>query len=204
MATADLRCAASAAERAAARPGDDAIAPGGRALDHGITIAAPPAAVWPWLAQMGSGRAGWYSYDRLDNGGVPSARHIQRDLQDIAIGTVIPALPGVTEYFVVTELSAPRYLVLGVPGARGAVGPIGSDTWRQSFSRANSTYWLSPDGDSGCRLHVRIRLGTLAVHLPGLGERSIPSGLARRLLQPFHFIMQRKQLVEIRRRAEGG
>jgi hypothetical protein len=30
--------------------------------------------VWPWLAQMGSGRAGWYAYDFIDNGGAPQRR----------------------------------------------------------------------------------------------------------------------------------
>ena len=40
---------------------------------HAITIDAPPEQVWPWMAQMGSGRAGWYSWDAIDNGGTPSA-----------------------------------------------------------------------------------------------------------------------------------
>ncbi len=44
-------------------------------MTRAIWVEAPPEKVWPWLAQMGRG-AGWYSYDRLDNGGRPSARHI--------------------------------------------------------------------------------------------------------------------------------
>ena len=36
---------------------------------HAITIDAPPEQVWPWIAQMGAGRAGWYSWDLIDNGG---------------------------------------------------------------------------------------------------------------------------------------
>lgn len=35
---------------------------------HAITVNAPPEQVWPWIAQMGSGRAGWYSWDAIDNG----------------------------------------------------------------------------------------------------------------------------------------
>ena len=34
-----------------------------------VTIDARPSAVWPWLVQMGCDRGGFYSWDRLDNGG---------------------------------------------------------------------------------------------------------------------------------------
>lgn len=44
-------------------------------MTRAISIAATPEQVWPWLAQLGRG-AGWYSYDRADNGGRQSARHV--------------------------------------------------------------------------------------------------------------------------------
>ena len=44
-------------------------------MTRATSIAVPPSVVWPWLAQLGRG-AGWYSFDRLDNGGIASARHI--------------------------------------------------------------------------------------------------------------------------------
>ena len=44
-----------------------------------ITIAAPPEQVWPWLVQLGYGRAGWYSYDWIDNDNRPSADRILPD-----------------------------------------------------------------------------------------------------------------------------
>jgi hypothetical protein len=44
-------------------------------MTRAVSIGAPPEDVWPWLAQLGRG-AGWYSFDALDNGGKPSARHI--------------------------------------------------------------------------------------------------------------------------------
>jgi proline iminopeptidase len=47
-----------------------------------VTIEAPPEQVWPWLAQMGYDRAGWYSWDRLDNGGRPSADRIHPEWQE--------------------------------------------------------------------------------------------------------------------------
>jgi hypothetical protein len=66
------------AERVMRMPGDTYLEGGPAArtvMTRAISIAAPPDVVWPWLAQMGRG-AGWYSYERLDNGGKTSARHI--------------------------------------------------------------------------------------------------------------------------------
>lgn len=59
-------------------PGDGYLDDESRArtvMTRATSIAAPPSVVWPWLAQLGRG-AGWYSFDRLDNGGITSARHI--------------------------------------------------------------------------------------------------------------------------------
>jgi hypothetical protein len=66
---------ATAAERVRPLPGDDLIRDRIGSLTHAVSIARPPRDVWPWLAQMGAGRAGWYSYDRLDNGGRQSERN---------------------------------------------------------------------------------------------------------------------------------
>jgi hypothetical protein len=55
-----------------AMPGDQLI-PDAASTTRAITITAPPEQVWPWLVQLGYGRAGWYSYDWIDNDGHPSA-----------------------------------------------------------------------------------------------------------------------------------
>ena len=74
-----------------------------------IAIDAPPEDVWPWLVQIGWGRAGWYSYDRIDNDGAPSASVIDPDLQHLAVGDRILMTPDMG--FVVTELDPPNHLV---------------------------------------------------------------------------------------------
>ncbi len=82
---------------------------------HAITIDAPPEQVWPWLAQMGAGRAGWYSWDAIDNGGTASATRVVPELQTVVPGDVMPAVPGATDAFVVASVDPPRDLVLTVP-----------------------------------------------------------------------------------------
>ena len=76
------------AEQGMSLPGDtylDDGPPTRAVMTRAISIAAPPDVVWPWLAQLGRG-AGWYSYDRLDNGGRVSARHIVSWIPDPAVG----------------------------------------------------------------------------------------------------------------------
>lgn len=72
------RWGATQEECAGLMPGDSFLE-GGPAtrvrMTRAVSIAAPPEVVWPWLAQMGRG-AGFYSIDRLDNGGKRSADHI--------------------------------------------------------------------------------------------------------------------------------
>jgi hypothetical protein len=129
---------------------------------------------------MGAGsRAGWYSYDVLDNGRKPSAVRVLPELQDIAIGTVVPALPGVTEGFAVLAFEPYRSLVLGWPDPAGA--PL--VTW---------SFVLEEQAGSSTRLIVRAR-GDQGYRFHGL-----PLWACRLV----HFLMERKQLTGIALRAE--
>ena len=65
-------------------PGDGLLPDAKGRWTHAITIHASPAEIWPWLVQMGCRRGGWYRYDGLDNGSVPSADRIHPELQEIA------------------------------------------------------------------------------------------------------------------------
>jgi hypothetical protein len=67
-------------------PGADLVPDGERGATMAVTIEAPPDQVWPWLVQMGGDRGGWYSWDRLDNGGRPSATQVHPEWQDLALG----------------------------------------------------------------------------------------------------------------------
>jgi hypothetical protein len=117
---------------------------------HAITIDAPLEQVWPWIAQMGADRAGWYSWDLIDNGGAPSARRVVPELQMVVPGDVMPAVPGATDAFVVAVVDPPRDLVLTVPDGHGghavawehALEPIDAGRTRLIVRGQVSSHWL--------------------------------------------------------------
>ena len=96
-------------EAAKPMPGDDLVAEPTVADTRGITIDAPPSAVWPWLVQMGYGRAGWYSYDAMDMRG-KSTRAIVPEWQSTAVDDLLPTDP--KGGFRVKVLEPDRALVL--------------------------------------------------------------------------------------------
>jgi len=175
---------ATHAEKARALPGDDLISDPIGTLTHAITIRRSPDHVWPWLAQMGAGcRAGWYSYDFLDNGRRPSAERIVPELQHLAPGMIFPALPGETKGFLLLAFERERFLVLGWRSPNG--DPL--VTW---------TFVLEAVGADTTRLIVRARGG------PGYEFHGLPWWLAKPVVRLVHFAMQRKQLLGIARRVE--
>ncbi len=62
-----LRWGATADEVRSAMPGDDVIPRAQFNATRAITVDAPPERVWPWIVQLGYGRAGFYTYDLIDN-----------------------------------------------------------------------------------------------------------------------------------------
>jgi hypothetical protein len=103
---------ATCAERSATLPGDDLVPEARSRSTMAITIDMPPSEVWPWLVQMGCDRAGFYSWDRLDNGGRPSATEIHPEWQTLAVGDRVAATPDGRYWFDVEQLEPERLLVL--------------------------------------------------------------------------------------------
>jgi hypothetical protein len=171
------RWGATDAEVAAVLPGDDLVPGCQYTATRAITIAAPPEAVWPWLAQVGFGKAGFYSNDLLDNVGHPSAERILDEFQDPRIGDWVPMFSRVNDVtaFRVAALEAPRHLVWAKPDSTWA--------WR-----------LRPAG-SGTRVVTRLRI---------LYRWQQPAGALLSLLlnELGDFPMMRKMLRSLRGRAE--
>lgn len=116
-----------------ALPGDELISNPMRQMTRSIAINAPAAAVWPWLVQMGFGRASWYTYQFLEkilrlSGEIgllspdfyqrykaqwkPNADRILPQYQSLRVGDIIPDGPDAEAYFTVTHIEPCSWLVL--------------------------------------------------------------------------------------------
>jgi hypothetical protein len=182
-----------AAEDTLPLPGDELLPDAFTQLTHGITIAAPPERVWPWLLQLGCRRAGYYSLDLLDNAGVRSARELHPDLQTLAPGQVIAATPDGDDGFEVLQIEPPRALILGglFDVEEGQQRPFASPRparfWHMSWA-----FVLEPIGSDATRLVVRAR-GTF----PASGR------LHAAWIRPVHHFMESAQLRGLKARVEG-
>ena len=124
-----LRWGASAQECNAALPGDDLIVSPDLTATRAITVRASAGQVWPWIAQLGHGRGGFYSYDFLENLAgcdIHSADRVVPGWQDIKVGDKVKLAPAVG--LDVAALEPGRSLVLrgGVPPPSGSGRPARS------------------------------------------------------------------------------
>ena len=179
-----LRWGASAQECEASLPGDDLITSPDLVATRAITVRTSAGRVWPWIAQMGQGRGGFYSYDFVENLAgcdIHSADRIVAEWQDIKLGGEIKLAPAVG--LEVTALEPGRSLVL-----RGGV-PMGNTPPPYDFTWA----WVLRDEPGGtARLLVRERY-------------AYTRPWARFLVEPVEavsFVMTHKMLRGIRDRAE--
>jgi hypothetical protein len=174
-----LRWGATAADVAAPMPGDDLVPVSHFTATRAVTIDAPPEAVWPWLVQVGFGRAGFYSYDLLDNLGRPSTDHVLSDFQHLAPGDLAAPManpPTPDTSFVIADIQRPLRLVWSKPDS----------TW---------SWALRPLPGGRTRLVTRLRQR----------YRLRPAGLVTVVLAEFgDFPMMRRMLHGIKRRAEAG
>lgn len=171
-------------EVTAALPGDDLVRVDGPRTTRAISIDVPPAAVWPWLAQIGEGRAGFYSYSILERAvgaAIHNADVVHPEWQDVSVGETIWLAHryGDTGRQVVAAVQRGSSLVLMSPNDFESVrrGEKAAGAWQFCLREG-------PDGTS--RLLVR-----------GSGP---PVGHAA--FDIIHFVMERGMMRGIRRRAE--
>jgi len=192
-------------------PGDDLVADATAVETRGIDIAAPPEDVWPWLAQMGYGRAGWYSYDALDMNR-PSSSDIDPSLAYVDVGDILPTHP--SGGFEVRIAEPPHALVVfsdtelvrrqaeeadadaeaANPANIQATGAFLENAQPADFT-ASWAFVVQPRPDGTSRLIERFRVRFGADDKPWLPATMPLMGFGV-------FLMMRKQMLGIRDRAE--
>jgi hypothetical protein len=185
---------AGAATAGRSYPGDDLVARPRWAWTHAIDIDAPAEAVWPWVAQIGADRAGFYSYQWLENlvgCQLCNADVIRPDWAHRAGGSLL------------LHPKAPPLHVVAVADGRWLSAYMAPTQSLHADAQAPATRWMTaswlflvePCGADRCRLISRYRCATsndLATRLQ----------FGAALIEPISFAMDRRMLIGIKQRAE--
>jgi hypothetical protein len=160
-------------------PGDELLVDTDVITTRAVSIGAPPEAVWPWLAQMGSGRGGLYTYDWIEN----------------LLGLHMHSVDFVLPEFQAIKVGDAQTLGQKGPTLRVAI----SDKNHALVLRSDDGNWvwgfvLQPAG-AGSRLLSRNRIA-----IPGASKPK--RWFYRYVMEPGSLIMERKMLLGIKERAE--
>ncbi len=187
---------ATAAELARAWPGDEMVIRPAAAATHAITIDAPPQAVWQWLVEVGQDRAGFFSYDWLEQAVGADIHNIfelrpawqtRNPDDDLWMAPKKVANGQVRLKFVRVE---PYRVMLMVP-------PADYHTVMRTGKGATAlwAWYLEPLSDHQTRLIMRLQ-----------GTKDAPlamRALSYALWDNAHFVMERKMLLTLKKLAEG-
>ena len=167
-----------------ALPGDELVDGSGPRTTRAITVDAPPTAVWPWLAQIGEDRAGFYSYfwlERLAGCAMSNADWIHPDWAHQEAGETVWLAQRYGELGrqVVALLEPERAFAMVSPADWDAIvrGGRASGAW---------TFVLEPTADGRTRLLARGSGGAVGTFLFDVA----------------HFVMEQKMMRGIKLRAE--
>jgi hypothetical protein len=179
-----LRWGATDQESGGPLPGDDLIGSPDLTATRAIAVHTSADRVWPWIAQLGQGQGGFYTYDWIENligCDIHSADRIVAEWQDVGVGSEVKLAPEVT--LEVAAVEPGRSLVL-----RGGV-PIGNTALPYDFTWA---VVLREQPEGRTRLVVRERYAYTRRWAPLIIEP----------VQVVSFVMSQRMLRGIRDRAE--
>jgi hypothetical protein len=159
-------------------PGDEVVERPNFVATRAVTIEATPPQVWPWLVQIGSGCAGFYSYDWVDNAGKPSAREIIPEYQHVEVGDLVPMLPGTEVGMWVKGFEANRWML-----------------WWDKKGKATWAWGLYPHVEGRMRLISRLRVRY---------AWTSPMIIYYLIQDVGDIVMMRKCMLGIKERAESG
>ncbi len=158
-------------------PGDDLIVEPNFQVTRAVDIDAPPEAVWPWIAQMGRERSGFYGLDRLTNQGIPSIAYLRQDLPAPQPGLLMD------EGYRILDMEPNRFLLYG---GFDLQTPVGSPAERTTLLQ------LERRQDGGTRILMRTRGYTYGTLGP----------LYNLIYEVIDYFNSLAQLENIRQRAE--
>ncbi|SDR38726.1 hypothetical protein [Natronobacterium texcoconense] len=169
-------------------PGDEFLSEPADRVTHAVEIDATPGAVWQWLVQIGQNRGGFYSYDVLENlvgADIHTVDRIVPEYQNLSEGDVVRLAP--EDYPVSRPDSAPEVVRLEEERALVLRPPVEGETWVWAF--------VCRETDDGTtRLVARISSPAPSSRLEAV--------VGYLFWEPAHFVMERKMLREIKRRAQ--
>lgn len=184
-----LRWGTMGTEAIDALPGDELVPEPQWFYTLGMSIDAPPEDVWPWIAQIGQGRGGFYTYQTLENlvgCNIANTTEILPEYQHPTVGDDILLHPTASKMRI--EIVDPPHalVLLGSPADMGVEESWGRSTWQ---------FVITLDPDGGSRLLTRGRYDSSPDWRSRLAFGRFP-------LEAISFVMSRKMMLEIKRLAE--
>lgn len=178
------------AEAQATRPGDELVPKPGWAWTHGVEVDAPAELVWRWVAQIGADRAGFYSYQWLENLtgcrlANADAVHPEWELKEGDALLLHPKIPALT----IARVERGSWFVAHAPldaTARAQGKPWATASW---------LFALEPLPNRRTRVVTRYRVACSS-------DLATRLALGPSLLEPIGFAMDRRMLLGIKARAE--
>jgi len=158
-------------------PGDELVPRPNFQMTHAVNVDAPPEALWPWIAQMGRERTGYYSLDILTNQGIPSVNFIRQDIPAPEPGMKMDG------GFTIVEVEPNRKLLFSSFNLRRMPGVIGD---------ISALYLLERRRDGSTRLLVRRREFS----------HGVPGAIYNPVYEIIYFAFAVQQLKQLKRYAE--
>ncbi len=175
-------------------PGDEIVPNAGDGETRAITIDAPINHVWPWMAQVGQDRGGFYSFDLLENlvgCQMPTEDRLRPDKQSWALGDKLWMYPrekaGGIGYATLRSFVPGRALGFGTHVVGTSIDQPEDGSW---------SFVLVPVSDSATRLLIRGRGAP--------GRTLLGVAFDRAIFEPLHFMMEKRMMIGVKELAETG
>ncbi|HXI55740.1 MAG TPA: hypothetical protein VNO55_06760 [Polyangia bacterium] len=185
---------ASGTELVEGLPGDDIVPAAATEETRAITINAPAQRVWPWLAQLGQDRAGFYSFGVLEDlvgCEMPNLQHLDPALQHWRLGDKLWMYPPRK-----LNGAGSATLLAWEPGHAMAFATRQIGKPVDAPADGSWSFVVAPLGPEQSRLVIRGRVAD--------GQGPLTAAFTLLVFEPMHFAMERKTMVSIKTLAEGG